>query len=116
MLSLIFSRLAFVRQSILALACLAGGLAYGPVLAHPGGLDRSGCHHNRRTGDYHCHRAPVPQRQAATSSSSFRPADGGQTYYPNCAAVRAAGRAPLRRGAAGYRRGLDRDGDGFACE
>lgn len=22
---------------------------------HPGGLDSSGCHHNRKTGDYHCH-------------------------------------------------------------
>ena len=26
-----------------------------PVLAHPGGLNSSGCHNNRRTGDYHCH-------------------------------------------------------------
>ncbi|MEN0066394.1 MAG: YHYH domain-containing protein [Myxococcota bacterium] len=25
--------------------------------AHPGGLDRYGCHNNRRTGGYHCHRA-----------------------------------------------------------
>lgn len=22
---------------------------------HGGGLDRNGCHHNRKTGDYHCH-------------------------------------------------------------
>jgi hypothetical protein len=27
-----------------------------PLSAHGGGLDRSGCHNNRRTGDYHCHR------------------------------------------------------------
>lgn len=25
------------------------------VSAHGGGLDASGCHHNRKTGDYHCH-------------------------------------------------------------
>lgn len=25
--------------------------------AHPGGLNRDGCHTNRKTGDYHCHRA-----------------------------------------------------------
>ena len=25
------------------------------VQAHPGGLNGSGCHNNRRTGDYHCH-------------------------------------------------------------
>lgn len=36
--------------------------------------------------------------------------------YPNCAAVRAAGKAPLLRGQPGYRAGLDRDGDGRACE
>ncbi|MEU4192098.1 excalibur calcium-binding domain-containing protein [Kribbella sp. NPDC026611] len=36
--------------------------------------------------------------------------------YRTCAAVRAAGKAPLRRGDAGYSRALDRDGDGIACE
>jgi hypothetical protein len=37
-------------------------------------------------------------------------------YYPNCDAVRAAGKAPLRKGQPGYRSALDRDGDGFACD
>ncbi|MGC4062948.1 MAG: YHYH domain-containing protein [Aquabacterium sp.] len=27
------------------------------AFAHPGGLNGEGCHHNRKTGDYHCHRA-----------------------------------------------------------
>ena len=39
------------------------------VVAHSGGLNAEGCHNNRKTGDYHCHRAsssavpqsPVPQ-------------------------------------------------------
>jgi hypothetical protein len=26
-------------------------------LAHPGGLNAQGCHTNRKTGAYHCHRA-----------------------------------------------------------
>ena len=26
------------------------------AISHGGGLDRSGCHHNRKTGGYHCHR------------------------------------------------------------
>ena len=39
-----------------------------------------------------------------------------QVYYKNCAAVRAAGKAPLHRGEPGYRPGLDRDNDGIACE
>ncbi len=38
------------------------------------------------------------------------------TYYRSCAAARAAGAAPLHTGDPGYRTGLDRDGDGTACE
>ncbi|MFN8185221.1 MAG: thermonuclease family protein [Candidatus Nanopelagicales bacterium] len=37
-------------------------------------------------------------------------------YYPNCDAVRRAGKAPLYRGQPGYGPHLDRDGDGVACE
>ncbi|RJE91384.1 DNA-entry nuclease [Paenibacillus sp. 1011MAR3C5] len=36
--------------------------------------------------------------------------------YANCAAVRAAGKAPLHEGEPGYSRKLDRDDDGVACE
>jgi endonuclease YncB( thermonuclease family) len=42
------------------------------------------------------------------------PAQG--VYYPNCAAAKAAGAAPLHVGQPGYRKQLDRDGDGVACE
>ena len=41
---------------------------------------------------------------------------GGSTYYANCAAVRAAGAAPIHAGEPGYGRHLDRDGDGIGCE
>lgn len=41
---------------------------------------------------------------------------GGDVYFANCAAARAAGAAPLREGEPGYRTGLDRDRDGVACE
>lgn len=44
------------------------------------------------------------------------PAAPATVSYPNCAAVRAAGKAPLLRGQPGYSRKLDRDGDGKACE
>ncbi|MFF2113628.1 thermonuclease family protein [Rhodococcus koreensis] len=36
--------------------------------------------------------------------------------YPNCAAARAAGAAPLYAGSPGYSLDLDRDRDGIACE
>jgi len=39
-----------------------------------------------------------------------------ETYFKSCAEVRAAGKAPILKGQDGYRSGLDRDGDGTACE
>ncbi|WP_369827015.1 excalibur calcium-binding domain-containing protein [Cohnella sp. CIP 111063] len=44
------------------------------------------------------------------------PAGNNEVRYPNCAAVREAGKAPLRKGDPGYSAKLDRDGDGVACE
>ncbi|MDQ7903097.1 excalibur calcium-binding domain-containing protein [Phytohabitans sp. ZYX-F-186] len=37
-------------------------------------------------------------------------------YYASCAEAKRDGAAPLYRGDPGYRSGLDRDGDGVACE
>ena len=82
--------------------------------AHGGGLNAEGCHNNRKTGDYHCHRggssrsAPAPSRRAAAVST------GGA--FRNCTAARAAGAAPVRRGDSGYGEHLDRDNDGVGCE
>lgn len=39
-----------------------------------------------------------------------------EVYYENCAAVIAAGAAPIYRGQLGYRPALDHDGDGIGCE
>ncbi|HEU5138281.1 MAG TPA: YHYH domain-containing protein [Steroidobacteraceae bacterium] len=36
------------------------------ALPHSGGLDSSGCHTNRKTGDYHCHRAAMPAPENST--------------------------------------------------
>ncbi len=58
--------------------------------------------------------APRPPLQATTHAPP--PPPPADVYYANCAAVRAAGRAPLRRGQPGYRSGLDGDSDGVACE
>ncbi|GAA5504097.1 hypothetical protein Dxin01_03865 [Deinococcus xinjiangensis] len=58
--------------------------------------------------------APVPSPTPVPASAAPRPP--ADVYYPNCAAVKAAGKSPLLRGQPGYRAGLDRDGDGRACE
>ncbi len=52
----------------------------------------------------------------SSSGSGGGTGSGGSVYYANCAAVRAAGKAPLYRGQPGYGSHLDRDGDGIACE
>jgi hypothetical protein len=57
---------------------------------------------------------PAPtSKPKATKKPVVAPA---AVYYANCAAVRAAGKAPLHRNDPGYRVGLDRDSDGLACE
>ncbi|MFD0705028.1 excalibur calcium-binding domain-containing protein [Alloscardovia venturai] len=59
------------------------------------------------------------QREAqAAAAAAAAAAQNSQTnvYYPNCAAVRSAGKAPLYQNEPGYRARLDRDHDGVACE
>lgn len=69
--------------------------------------------------------APVSTESAGGSATTGGGAGGGgvaeggadaDVYYANCGAARAAGAAPILVGEPGYRRGLDRDGDGVACE
>src|SRR5688572_33364744 len=87
-------------------------------VAHGGGLNAVGCHNNRKTGDYHCHRAPATATRAAPAAgATLAPAQvapGGA--FRNCTEARSAGAAPVRRGDPGYGSHLDRDGDGVGCE
>ncbi len=62
---------------------------------------------------------PVQPAPRPAAPRPAQPAPPSSVYYPNCDAVRRAGKAPLRRGQPGYRPGLDRDRggpDGIACE
>lgn len=83
-----------------------------PALAHPGGLNAEGCHNNRKTGGYHCHRGKAASPQRALSAV----ASNSNREFANCSQARAAGAAPVRAGDPGYGRHLDRDGDGVGCE
>lgn len=65
------------------------------------------------------------QRPAATTSTTRKPLASTSTTqkptvenvsYANCAAVRAAGKAPLHASDPGYSPTLDRDHDGTACD
>jgi hypothetical protein len=108
----------------LALCVLALCLLAPAASAHGGGLDANGCHTNRKTGDYHCHRPQAtPPVQTRTPPAAARPspqtllAPGtGSTPFRNCTEARLAGAAPVRRGDPGYGAHLDRDNDGIGCE
>ncbi|QCO97259.1 PASTA domain-containing protein [Arthrobacter sp. 24S4-2] len=57
----------------------------------------------------------VPQQPAPAAPVAPAPAPAAVSYA-NCAAVKAAGAAPLYAGQPGYSTSLDRDRDGVACE
>lgn len=106
-------------MKILIIVSAAAVLAMpASVSAHPGGLNSEGCHNNRKTGDYHCHRGSrsraAPARPQSLTSDGLGSRSAGA--FANCTAARAAGAAPVRRGNPGYGPHLDRDGDGVGCE
>jgi len=58
-----------------------------------------------------------PNVHASTASASPEALKLEQSaYYPNCAAARTSGAAPIYAGQPGYRPELDADSDGIACE
>ncbi|MET4095993.1 DUF1524 domain-containing protein [Arthrobacter sp. UYCu712] len=59
--------------------------------------------------------APAPAETQAAETPAAEAAPPA-AYFANCAAVRAAGAAPIRLGQPGYSSKLDGDGDGVACE
>jgi hypothetical protein len=117
-------------RAAIALAGLLGSNA--SLLAHSGGLNKDGCHNDRRNGGYHCHNgaaatasppsaagragfAPSPSPSRAVPAGAYAPA-GNTPMFRNCDQARAAGAAPVRRGDPGYGPHLDRDNDGVGCE
>ncbi|MFN6507749.1 excalibur calcium-binding domain-containing protein [Xanthomonas translucens pv. translucens] len=111
---------AKMHAAIVVFATLITLLAPALALAHPGGLNAEGCHNNRKTGDYHCHRGGASgfRSSAVPRQSFFAPsrANGNTRPFANCTEARAAGAAPVRRGDPGYAPKLDRDNDGIGCE
>ncbi|WP_242453849.1 excalibur calcium-binding domain-containing protein [Mycolicibacterium sp. P9-64] len=59
---------------------------------------------------------PVESMPPLPPFAPFMPPIPSSAFYQNCTAARAAGVAPLHVGEPGYRKGLDGDGDGVACE
>lgn len=57
-------------------------LAATTALAHGGGLDRYGCHNNRKTGGYHCHRGSLAGRSFSSQAAMLRELQGGKSRPP----------------------------------
>lgn len=62
--------------------CFLSALSF----AHGGGLNAQGCHNNKKTGDYHCHRAPAAAQPANRAGTVKKSNSGichatGPTYY-----------------------------------
>lgn len=54
-------------------ACLACIVAPSAAYAHGGGLDANGCHTNRKTGEYHCHRGGVASNRSSALGRTTLP-------------------------------------------
>lgn len=104
-----YAEFALLLLIVLGSLCLGAMGLVDDANAHPGRTASDGCHNDRKNGGRHCHGGPQPSQPTVSPRT-------GEVYYPNCAAARAAGAAPIYRGQAGYGPHLDRDGDGKACE
>jgi hypothetical protein len=88
----------------------------GISFAHGGRTDASGCHTNRKTGEYHCHgtvTTPVARTEARTSTRQLSD-DKNCTDFATQAAAQEFYIA--QGGPALDPHDLDRDHDGIACE
>jgi len=43
-----------------------------PASAHGGGLDKIGCHHDRKKGGYHCHRGPLAGQAFSSKEEALK--------------------------------------------
>jgi endonuclease YncB( thermonuclease family) len=68
-----------MRKIITIALFLALSAAAMPIYAHPGRTDASGCHTNRKTGDYHCHKPKGNAAQAPTAKASTKAAKPAPT-------------------------------------
>lgn len=104
-----------------AVVLLVGAIVLGAGLAEPhgGGLNAEGCHNNRKTGDYHCHRAPRAA-QPASPAQRLAPIPGGGGKQScggksTCGQMASCSEAMFYLNSCGVSR-LDGDGDGVPCE
>lgn len=103
-------------MKFMATLCFLAALLPELAVAHGGGLDARGCHTNRKTGEYHCHRSggATPQRTPLEGRSRLELKElCGTKYY--CKEMGSCEEAIYYLVNCGLTR-LDGDGDGIPCE
>jgi hypothetical protein len=91
----------------LTLFVLLPALGPGVVEAHPGALDGNGCHYEKATGQYHCHKEVKPNTQVNApvkksrenvchdkSSPNYKTLKYFIAYKTNAECLDSGGRAP----------------------
>ena len=68
----------FIRMSALLTLLAIPGLA----LAHPGGLDKNGCHTDKKAGDYHCHKGPNAGKNFSSKEAMLKDTGRGTAAQP----------------------------------
>lgn len=62
--------------------------------AHGGGLNKQGCHNNKKTSDYHCHRGPTNPTSPKLTQQPKKP--GTEAFYNDLLADALGGRREVR--------------------
>ena len=68
----------FIRMSAFLTLLSMPGLA----LSHPGGLDKNGCHNDKKAGDYHCHKGANAGKNFASKEAMLKEPGGGAVAQP----------------------------------
>ena len=71
-------RFLVLSQIVAWFAITAAVLAH----AHSGGLDKLGCHHNRKQGGYHCHRGELDGQRFPSKDEAVLALEGGAPTRP----------------------------------
>ena len=109
------------------------------TISHPGRTNSAGCHTNRKTGEYHCHgktssissssksgsrttkkKSTSSKKVTTTKKTNSKIKGTGavseELYFKDCDEAKKRGYWNIKRGQSGYRKELDPDGNGIACE
>lgn len=97
----------------IAAVCRIGGSTISELLRADGAVEGG---NGAKTSRGWIETPAAVSRRAAAPSSPARSSTGPHAVFRSCAAARAAGAAPMRRGEPGYNPHLDGDNDGIACE